>query len=364
MAPTAFFQRPIRWLQAISRYRGTTSGGPNFAYDLCIRKITPEQRASLDLSSWDVAFNGAEPVRAETLERFARLFAPCGFRREAFYPCYGLAEATLFATGGLKKAPPVLYTVQRAELERHRVVPASPGEAGAQTLVSNGRPWPGHRVVIVDPESRERCAEGQVGEIWLAGPSIAQGYWQRPAETAATFGGYLATSGEGPFLCTGDLGFVQGGELYVTGRQKDLIIIKGINRYPQEIEQTVERSHGGLRPNAGAAFAVDVGNEERLVVVQEWEGHQRPDEGVVQAVAGAIREAVFAEHEIQVYAVVLIKQGSIPKTSSGKIQRQACRQAYLEGTLDIMGSDTLKLITDDSRPQRGERMADADRRRD
>jgi acyl-CoA synthetase (AMP-forming)/AMP-acid ligase II len=348
MSPTAFLQRPIRWLRAVSRYHATTSGGPNFAYDLCARKITPEQRATLDLSSWDVAFNGAEPIRPETLDRFTAAFAPCGFRRTAFYPCYGLAEATLLVSGGRKADPPVLYTVQRTALEQQRAQPAAADEEDALTLVSNGWTRAGQRLVIANPDSCQACAPGEVGEIWLAGPCIAKGYWNRPEETVETFQAYL-TTGEGPFLRTGDLGFVHAGELYITGRAKDVIVIRGMNHYPQDIELTVEKSHPSLRPGCGAAFAVEVAGAERLVVAQEVAGHHRPD---VAAVAEAVRQAVFEQHELQVYTVVLIEQGSIPKTSSGKIQRHACRADFLAGTLHVVGSSVIKLLPESERPAR------------
>ena len=339
MSPVSFLQRPFRWLQAISRYRATISGGPNFAYDLCVRKITPEQRATLDLSCWSLAFNGAEPVRSQTLDRFAAAFEPCGFRREAFYPCYGLAEATLIVSGGLRSVPPVIHTVQGAALEQNRVVDASATDEDARALVGCGQNLPGQKIVIVDPETLVQCPPDQVGEIWVAGPSVAQGYWNRPEETEQTFRAYMADTGEGPFLRTGDLGFMRDGELFITGRIKDLIIIRGRNHYPQDIELTVEQSHPALRPGCGAAFSVDVSGEERLVVVQEvytnrpWD----PDE-----VVGAIRQAVAETHEVQVYAVVLIEPRSIPKTSSGKIQRRACRAMFLAGTLDVVEASILE----------------------
>ncbi|HEY4588890.1 MAG TPA: fatty acyl-AMP ligase, partial [Thermoanaerobaculia bacterium] len=254
MSPVDFLQKPLRWLAAVSRYGGTVSGGPNFAYDLCSRKIRPEDRAGLDLSRWEVAFNGAEPVRAETLERFAAAFAPCGFRRSAFFPCYGLAEATLFVTGAGREEPPVVGRFRVPDLERNRAVADDAGRA----LVSSGRATPppvGQEVAIVDPESRLPLADGEVGEIWVAGPSVAQGYWSRPEPTEATFRAFTV-SGAGPFLRTGDLGFLSGGELFVTGRAKDLIIIRGRNHYPQDVELTVESSHAALRPGCCAAFAV------------------------------------------------------------------------------------------------------------
>ncbi len=245
MSPMSFLQKPFRWLQAISRYRGTTSGGPNFAYDLCLRKVTPEQREQLDLSSWDVAFNGAEPIRPETLDQFAEMFAPCGFRREAFYPCYGLAEVTLLASGGVKRLPPVVKSYDSRLMENDLVAPVGEEDAGARRLVGCGQNLPDQQLLIVQPEDRVICREGEVGEIWLQSPSVAQGYWNRPEESAATFGAQLsgADAGRGSFLRTGDLGFVQDGELFCTGRLKDLIIVHGKNHYPQDIELTVAKSH-------------------------------------------------------------------------------------------------------------------------
>jgi amino acid adenylation domain-containing protein len=332
MSPASFLQRPLRWVQAISHYRATTSGGPNFAYELCARKITAEQRETLDLSRWKVAFNGSEPVRAETLKLFAETFESCGFRREAFSPCYGLAEATLLVSGKVKGNSPVLKKVRAAELAAHRVVDATAESEDATTLVGCGRALENQRILIVNPERLTECAAGEVGEIWVNGPGVARGYWNRPDETAETFGGRLADSGAGPFLRTGDLGFLEDGELFVTGRRKDLIIIRGLNHYPQDIELTVERSHPALRAGCGAAFSVEVAGRERLVLVQEIEHRQRPD---FTEVMGDIRQAVAEEHEAQAHAVVLIKPHTIPKTSSGKIQRHACRAAFIMGTLDV-----------------------------
>lgn len=339
MSPVTFLQKPVYWLQAISRYKATCSGGPNFAYDLCVRKITPEQRSGLDLSSWEVAFNAAEPVLAETLERFASYFAPCGFRREAFYPCYGMAESTLFVSGGVKKALPVLYQVQAAALEENRVVASTNSGEGTKTIVGCGRSWLDQKIVIVDPQSLTQCPDGKVGEIWVSGESVAVGYWHRPEQTQETFQAHLADTGEGPFLCTGDLGFLQDGELFVTGRLKDVIIIRGQNHYPQDIELTVQKSHPALRQNSGAAFTVDQKGQQRLVIVQEVERTylRRLD---IQEVVGNITEAVINNHGLQVYATVLIKPGSIPKTSSGKIQRHACRQGFIDGSLNVVHDST------------------------
>jgi amino acid adenylation domain-containing protein len=340
MSPVTFLQRPVRWLEAISRYRGTTSGGPNFAYEICTKKIRPEQRETLDLSSWAVAFNGAEPVRHETMGRFTAAFEPRGFRREAFYPCYGLAEATLIVSGGEKADEPVTCIFDGEALERNEVRVASPVEKMGRTLVGCGRALADQKVVIANTQTLAQCPPENMGEIWVAGPSVGQGYWGREEETAQTFGAHLAGTGEGPFLRTGDLGFLKDSELFIAGRIKDLIIIRGRNHYPQDIELTVERSHAALRAGCGAAFSVDVEGEERLVVVQELKRTQRDAD--VAEVARAVRQAVTEAHELHVHAVVLLRPMSIPKTSSGKIQRRLCRKMYLEDSLRALGSSILE----------------------
>jgi len=334
LSPLDFLQRPLRWLQAVSRYRGTTSGGPNFAFELCVRKTTPEQRAALDLSCWRVAFNGAEPIRAEVLERFTEAFAPSGFRHEAFYPCYGLAEGTLIASGGRVAEAPIVRHFDAEALARSRAVPAREGGA-RRTLVGCGRTLGDQRIVIADPATGRRCADGEVGEIWIAGGSVARGYWGQSEASERTFRAVLA-EGEGPFLRTGDLGLLEQGELFVCGRLKDLVIIRGRNHYPQDIELTVERSHPALRPGCGAAFSIEVDGEERLAVVQEVERQAQPADS--DAAIRAIRQALAEEHELQVHTVALIAPGSIPKTSSGKIQRHACKQELLAGTLQLVGT--------------------------
>jgi acyl-CoA synthetase (AMP-forming)/AMP-acid ligase II len=331
MSPMAFIKRPICWLQTISRYKVTHSGATNFAYDLCLRQIGTEQRTTLDLSSWRTASNGAEPIRKKTVECFIETFQPYGFRPEAFYPSYGLAEATLLVSTKRHGDVPVICTVQAQNLEKHRVV-ESQDQKDVRTVVSCGSPIDGMKVAIADPETLRQCAPLEVGEIWVSDRSVALGYWRKPEETKRTFHAYLTDTGEGPFLRTGDIGFLKDGELFVTGRIKDLIIIRGRNHYPQDIELTVEQSHPALRSGYGAAFAVSK-DEERLVVVQEVERSylRRLDVGEV---VGNIREAIADWHELQVYAVVLIKPGSIPKTSSGKIQRQEARAKFLDATLD------------------------------
>jgi 8-amino-7-oxononanoate synthase len=332
MSPVSFLQKPLRWLQAISKYKATVSGGPNFAYDLCVRKITPEQREDLDLSSWCLAFNGAEPVREETIDSFVKAFGPCGFRREAFYPCYGMAEATLIVSGGFKTALPVVRSFDAQALESNHVVDALAEEEGARSLVGCGGTLLDQEILIVNPDTMTRCAADEVGEIWVAGPSVAQGYWKSPDATEHTFRAHL-TDGSGPYLRSGDLGFMQDGELFVTGRLKDLIIIRGLNHYPQDIEFTVEHSHPFLRHGAGAVTTAEVEGRERLVVVYEMERGRHRDVEDFTEVFEAVRRHVAAEHQVVVEAIVLLKAGSIPKTSSGKIQRHACRDGFLHGTL-------------------------------
>ena len=359
MPPQSILQRPARWLQAISRYKARISGGPNFAYEMCARKVTPEQSDGLDLSSWEVAYNGAEPIRVDTLKRFAAAFSSCGFRPSSFYPCYGLAEATLIVSGGLMKDEPVLCTTRVAALEHNNVAEASDLRQDARTLVGCGRAMPDTNIVIVHPESMNACAPDEVGEIWVSGPSVTQGYWNRPEETERIFNAYLAGTGEGPFLRTGDLGFLRDGELFVTGRLKDLIIIGGRNLYPHDIEVTVERSHAAVRSGCCVAFSVDVSDEERLIVAAEveryrparhqWNGESRDEShgdhptgrspANLDAVVRAIRRAVAEEHDVRVHAVVLLGAGGIPRTPSGKVQRRVCEARFRDGTLEHCAKD-------------------------
>lgn len=335
MPPVAFLQRPLRWLEAISRYQATTSGGPNFAYDLCVEKTTPEQRATLDLSRWQVAFNGAEPIRLETMERFAQAFAPCGFRRNAFYPCYGLAEATLLVTGGKLLSPVETHIVDKTALMQHQVTPPTAPTDG-QIMVSSGGTMPNQQVLIVHPETCVVCPPNQIGEIWVKGASIATGgYWQNPDATHAVFQAYVRDTGDGPFLRTGDLGYLHEGQLYVTGRLKDLIIIRGHNYYPQDIENTVIQSHPAFLSTGCAAFSIAVDGVERLVVAQEIKPHEIKN-FQVEETAQVVRTAVSQEYQLETYAVLFLRPGKLPKTSSGKLQRYACRQGYLDGTLEVM----------------------------
>ncbi len=349
ISPLLFLQSPLRWLKGISKYRSTTSGGPNFAYDLCVRKFRPEQATDLDLSSWQVAFNGAEPINYDTLDSFTRTFAPYGFRAEAFYPCYGMAEATLMISGGKKTAPIVFKTLQADALKENLIVPASLGEPNSRAIIGCGQNLPAQKLSIVDSETRIALPDGRVGEVWVAGASIAQGYWQQPEETEKSFSAYLADTGEGKFFRTGDLGFIDNGELFITGRIKDIIIISGRNHYPQDIERSIEQVNPSIRPNCVAAFSLTIAGEEKLVVVAEVDRHYwemskhsntnnqrngKQPQTTPKDLIQAIRRAVSENHELQLHAILLLKTGSIPKTSSGKIQRHVCRTGFLAGTLE------------------------------
>jgi len=347
MSPMAFLQRPQRWLQAMSNYKATESFGPNFSFELCRRKATPEMLASLDLSHWKVAANGAEPVREETMQRFLETFAPCGLRPGAFFPGYGMAEATLLVATGDHTDPPVVISVSKAALEKGWGILYHEDEKDAVRIVGYERTPEDQKTIIVNPETMLPCLPGQVGEIWVGGKSPAQGYWQKPEASAETFQARLADTGEGPFLRTGDLGFIHDEVLFVTGRLKDLIVIRGLNHYPQDIEHTVENSHIALRPGCSAAFPIEIDGKEQLVIVAEVQTryipaqpHDKESNSATrisldpQDIYKAIRLAVIEEHDLQVHQIQLIKAGHIFKTSSGKIQRRACKTAFLSKSLN------------------------------
>jgi natural product biosynthesis luciferase-like monooxygenase protein len=363
MSPLAFLGKPLRWLAAISKYRGVISGAPNFAYDLCVRRTTPEDVRALDLSSWRVALSGAEPIRQGTLEQFTRHFAPAGFRSQAFYPCYGLAEATLIVTGGAAGAGASVFMADTEALRQNRAIRAT-DPTQATPLISCGRSVGGQSVVVVDTSNLLPVPTGSIGEVWVAGPSVARGYWARSEESLHTFRAYLA-DGTGPFLRTGDLGFMRDGEVSITGRLKDLIIIRGANYYPQDFERTVEAAHPRLRKGCAVAFSFNDGGEERLVVVAEVERRSAdrargtldaasavidvpPLDFVIAEVVAAIREAIAGQHQLQVYSVVLIPPGTLPKTSSGKVQRQGTRAEYVAGTLTELARDITKVAANKS----------------
>ncbi|SHF85811.1 non-ribosomal peptide synthetase [Streptoalloteichus hindustanus] len=344
MPPSAVLRHPIRWLRAVTRYRAHTSGGPNFGYELCVERTSPEERAELDLSSWLVAYNGAEPVRAATLRRFAEVFTPHGFASTAHFPCYGLAEATLLVSGTPKAEAPLVLTVDPAELRQGRVTPAvepAPGTGSVGTgslgtgslgteLVSCGKVAVDTEVRVVDPETARPVADGQVGEVWVRGPGVSGGYWRDPDESDTVMHARLGE--EGPYLRTGDLGCLLDGQLYLTGRRKDLLVVRGQNHYPHDLEWTAEQAHPALRPSCGAAFAVDDGDRERLVLCYEL----RAPVSDLADVAEAVRRELSRRHGVEPHELVFLERGGVPKTTSGKVRRQSCRQSYVDGKLPVL----------------------------
>ncbi len=342
MSPTAFLQKPIRWLQAISTFRATHSGAPNFAYELCVQRIRPEQKETLDLTSWKVAFNGAEPIQAHVMERFADAFGDCGFQKQAFMPCYGLAESTLMVSWQPIHQAPKSVTVSTPNLaDGYIELVSNRSTDSTQSLVSCGAPATDLTVRIVNPQTGQRCAAGTIGEIWVAGASVTQGYWQQPELTQKTFQAYLSDVKEGPFLRTGDLGCLLAGELFITGRLKELIIIRGRNYYPHDIERVAENSHPALQPQSGAAFSVTMDGQEQLIVIYEVNRSYLRKLNVAE-IAKAVRQAVSVQFELAVHTVVLLRPNSLLKTSSGKVRRLACRQAFLQESLTVVGRDQLK----------------------
>jgi acyl-CoA synthetase (AMP-forming)/AMP-acid ligase II len=351
MSPLMFLQNPLRWLKAISHYRATTSGGPNFAYDLCVQKFKPELVTDLDLSSWDVAFNGAEPISYEKMKKFATTFAPYGFKETAFYPCYGMAEATLIISGGVKQTKPIIKTVDSKKLEKNQVAIAEINTANSRILVSCGHSLPDQTVAIINTDTKELCQPGEIGEIWVSGSSIAHGYWNQPQATEDIFKAQIKDQKETYFLRTGDLGFLDRGELFVTGRLKDLIIIKGRNHYPQDIERTVEASSNFIRANGTASFVIDKVGEEKLVILSEierryWDPRSKSSSHTTLEhsqeelnLKQLIRRQIAQNHDLQTHQILLLKPGSIPKTSSGKIQRHVCRQGFLTGNFQALEID-------------------------
>jgi len=334
--PVAFIQKPLRWLKAISKYRGTHGGAPNFAFDHCVDGIPEEERAGLDLSSLSTLYCGAEPIRKSTFARFIETYRDFGFGTPMLYPCYGMAETTLIISGPPAGRGPVYLCVSADALALNRIKKAAETDHDARFLVGVGHPWLDTEVKIVNPETLALCDDDEVGEIWVSGSIVTAGYWDKEAETresfAATIGGNLSVK----YLRTGDLGFFDQGELYITGRLKDMIILQGRNYYPQDIEFVAEASHPALRPNASAAFSIDIDDDEKLVIVAEVERSAIRNLDV-EAVCDAMRQQVAEEFEQDVYAIQLLRTASILKTSSGKIQRKACREGFLQKSLEMVG---------------------------
>lgn len=326
LSPLYFLQKPLRWLKAISDTQATLSCAPNFAYELCLKRFKPEQMQGLDLSSWQIALNGAEPIRASTLRRFAEAFAPWGFQAGTLYPSYGLAESTVFVAGGLPGQPPVIESFSQQGLQRHRALPPQHPEDSVE-LVAVGRTWGDTRYQIADPESGDLLLPGQIGEIQLSGQSLGQGYWHLPAATEAAF--YTDTQGL-RWLRTGDLGFVKDNQLFVTGRLKDLIILQGENYYCHSFESLAEGAHPDLRQGCVAAFGV--GEPEQVVIVQEVRADSK---ALVSVLADAIKAAIAESLGVPVKEVHLVQPGQVPKTSSGKIRRAQCRELLQKHKLKL-----------------------------
>ncbi len=334
MTPIRFIQDPVNWLKCITKYKGTCSGAPNFAYDYCVDKIPSESVEQLDLSTLNVLYNGSEPIRKQTLERFTHHFKHAKFSSKQFFPCYGMAETVLIITGGDFKAEPVYFNADAKSLENNKAILADEGKE-SRYLTASGFPWLGMSVMIVRPETKLPCQQGEIGEIWAKGGSVAQGYWNKPEATKETFHAYIEGTDDGPWLRTGDLGFIHEGQLYVSGRLKDLIIIRGSNFSPNDIEHSVENCHEALRKNASAAFSMDIDDEEKLIIIQEIErAYMRNfDE---DEIFENIRNAVFADHGIQPDIILLTRMGGIKKTSSGKTQRFAMRAVWKNKELDVL----------------------------
>ncbi len=333
-SPFDFLKKPLNWLAAISKYKAYTSGGPNFAYELCVRKVSGEDKKELDLSSWQVAYNGAEPIRSSTLDNFAGYFKDCGFQKSAFLPCYGLAEGTLIVTGGKQRQLPVYLACDKAKLKENRIYPAETEDPIGTTLVSSGSAFNQQKIKIVEPEECIQLDDNEIGEIWVSGLSVASGYWNNPEETRKTFHAKIQNSNEDLFLRTGDLGFLRDGNLFVTGRLKDLIIIRGQNYFPNDIEYIAEKSHTNLRRGCSAAFSVEQDSDEKLVVICEIREKVKKDE--YKNIVTDIHLDIFENFGINTSQIVLIKAKTIPKTSSGKIRRKMCKMFLLNNKLDII----------------------------
>lgn len=342
LTPEAFVQKPIRWFKAISKYKATTSAAPNFAYDLCVKSISLDQMEGIDLSSWTLASNGAEPVRIDTMQSFAEKFGNYGFKIESFYPCYGMAEATLIVAGGKASTKPTVIAVDKNKIGLNELEFLAKGDSNSRLFVGCGESLCGQEIVIVNPENQEVLSENKIGEIWVTGESVTRGYWGMEEISNKSFNLSLKDFPAKSFVKSGDLGFFHNDNLYITGRIKDVIIINGVNFYPQDIELSVEESHISLKQGCGATFSVEIAGEEKLIITQEVE-RVHTNNLNHEEVYAAIRNAVIQEHNLIPYTIVLLRVMSIPKTSSGKIQRHACKEAFLNNTLNVIAQNTTKI---------------------
>ena len=348
MSPGEFVQRPIKWLKLITKYGATISGGPNFAYDACIARVPDRHLESLDLTSWRVAFNGAEQIRAETVDRFAAKFARCGFDANAVFPCYGLAESTILVTckGVAHRYDRV--TLDREALKEGRIVESQSGRA----VSACGGPTPDHDVAVVNPDTKQRCSENEVGEVWVSGPSVCRGYWARDEDTLAAFSAELEGDRDKKFLRTGDLGLFRGGQLYITGRIKNIVIIRGLNYSCEDIEDLAQSSHPAVATATGAAFGLEGPTGEELIVAQEI------NRGYVdtldrEEVVAAIQESIVLHYGVRANEVVLVQPGKLPRTTSGKIQRQKTRDLYAASKLSVVVEPDSSGLRDAPRRARG-----------
>ncbi|MGE5382547.1 MAG: AMP-binding protein [Omnitrophica WOR_2 bacterium] len=351
MPPVAFIQKPVRWLKAIMKYKGTHGGAPNFAYDLCVEGVQFEERQNLDLSSMETLYCGAEPIRKDTIDRFIKTYSEYGFRANAMFPCYGMAETTLIIAGPEALRGPVYLNVSALALEMNKIVPVNENEHDSRYLAGVGYSWIDTDVKIVNPDTLELTKQDEVGEIWISGSIVTAGYWNKEEVTLNTFHARIkdnsGNEGHRNYLRTGDLGFFHNGELYITGRLKDMVILQGKNLYPQDIEFIVEKSHPAMRANASAAFSIEQNNTEKLVIVAEVERSWIRDLNT-EEVCDAIRNNIAEEFEQEVYAIQLLRTASILKTSSGKIQRKACQKAFLSGTLEVVGETIIDTTKEES----------------
>jgi acyl-CoA synthetase (AMP-forming)/AMP-acid ligase II len=354
LSPMSFIVEPARWLRAVTEFRATTIGGPNFAYDLCTKSVTAEQKQGLDLSSLQVVYNGSEPVRHQTIEQFTAAFGECGFRREAFFPCYGLAESTLFVSGGPAGSGPRLIWTRGDALERHQWQPVAPASPHARCLVSSGQIAEGTEVVIVDPHTGTICPKGTIGEVWIASDSVADGYWNNAADTQATFGARLSnTRAPRRYLRTGDTGLIDSGDLFIIGRIKDVIIVRGRKIYPQDVEELVEGVLGRVYANYVAVFGVETDDGEALAVVVEADrllsralqqssqagdpsGDPSASGEAVARCIGAIRETVSETFDVALHSLYFLRIGAFPRTSSGKVRRKACKELVANRSPEIV----------------------------